>query len=66
MIPTHGRIMLGILLVQDLSVVPMMVVMPAVGGGMEAMWVSLGIAAVKAVLFIGPCWRWATGGCPGS
>jgi CPA2 family monovalent cation:H+ antiporter-2 len=50
---THGRIMLGILLVQDLSVVPMMVVMPAVGGGAGALWVSLGIALAKAVGFIG-------------
>lgn len=49
---THGRIMLGILLVQDLSVVPMMVVMPAFGGGMSGLWVSLGIALAKAVGFI--------------
>jgi CPA2 family monovalent cation:H+ antiporter-2 len=49
---THGRIMLGILLVQDLSVVPMMVAMPAVGGGMSGLWVSLGIALAKAVGFI--------------
>ncbi len=50
---THGRIMLGILLVQDLSVVPMMVVMPAVGVGTGEIWISLGWAALKAVLFIG-------------
>jgi CPA2 family monovalent cation:H+ antiporter-2 len=50
---THGRIMLGILLVQDLSVVPMMVIMPAVGGGTGEIWVSLGWAVLKAVLFIG-------------
>lgn len=48
----HGRVMLGILLVQDLSVVPMMVIMPAIGGQAGALWVSLGIAAVKAVGFI--------------
>jgi CPA2 family monovalent cation:H+ antiporter-2 len=48
----HGRIMLGILLVQDLSVVPMMVAMPAVGGEMSGLWVSLGIALVKAIGFI--------------
>jgi CPA2 family monovalent cation:H+ antiporter-2 len=50
---THGRIMLGILLVQDLSVVPMMVVMPAVGGEAGELWLSLGMAALKAVIFLG-------------
>ena len=49
---THGRIMLGILLVQDLSVVPMMVVMPALSGGVSGLWASLGIALAKAVGFI--------------
>jgi CPA2 family monovalent cation:H+ antiporter-2 len=49
---THGRIMLGILLVQDLSVVPMMVIMPAVAGDAGELWSSLGIAVAKAVGFI--------------
>ena len=50
----YGRIMIGILLVQDLSVVPMMAVMPAIGGGSgEGLWLPLGIAAVKAIVFIG-------------
>jgi len=50
---TQGRIMLGILLVQDLSVVPMMVIMPAMGGGVGELWASLGIAVLKAVIFLG-------------
>jgi len=50
---THGRIMLGILLVQDLSVVPIMVVMSAVGGDAGSVWIELGIALAKAVGFIG-------------
>lgn len=50
---THGRIMLGILLVQDISVVPMMVAMPAVAGDLGGLWLSLGIAMAKAVGFIG-------------
>lgn len=50
---THGRVLLGILLVQDLSVVPMMVVMPALGGGGEGLWVSLAIAIGKAIGFVG-------------
>jgi len=49
----HGRIMLGILLVQDLSVVPIMVIMPAVGGEAGELWIGLGIALAKAVGFIG-------------
>lgn len=48
----HGRIMLGILLVQDLSVVPMMVAMPAVAGELGGIWASLGITIAKAVGFI--------------
>jgi CPA2 family monovalent cation:H+ antiporter-2 len=48
----HGRIMLGILLVQDLSVVPIMVIMPAVGGEPSELWASLGIALLKAAGFI--------------
>lgn len=49
---THGRIMLGILLIQDLSVVPMMVIMPAVAGDAGELWSSLGIAVAKAVGFV--------------
>jgi len=49
----HGRIMLGILLVQDLSVVPIMVLMPAVGGDPAELWQALGIAVIKAAGFIG-------------
>jgi CPA2 family monovalent cation:H+ antiporter-2 len=48
----HGRIMLGILLVQDLSVVPIMVAMPAVAGELGGLWASLGITIAKAVGFI--------------
>ena len=48
----HGRVMLGILLVQDLSVVPIMVIMPAVGGDASELWASLGIALLKAAGFI--------------
>jgi CPA2 family monovalent cation:H+ antiporter-2 len=49
---THGRVMLGILLVQDLSVVPMMVAMPAVTGEPGGLWAALAIAFGKAVGFI--------------
>jgi CPA2 family monovalent cation:H+ antiporter-2 len=49
----HGRIMLGILLVQDLAVVPMMVVMPEIGKSGLELWASLGLALVEAISFIG-------------
>jgi len=48
----HGRVMIGILLVQDLSLVPLMIILPAMGSGQE-LWFPLGIAVLKAVLFIG-------------
>ena len=50
----HGRVMIGILLVQDLSLVPLMIILPAMGGeeGVQ-LWSSLGIATLKATLFIG-------------
>jgi CPA2 family monovalent cation:H+ antiporter-2 len=49
----HGRVMIGILLVQDLSLVPLMIILPAIGGTSGEIWLSLGIAVLKAVLFIG-------------
>jgi len=49
----HGRIMTGILLIQDLAVVPVMVIMPAIGGNSNELWLSLGIAVIKALLIIG-------------
>ena len=49
----HGRVMIGILLVQDLSVVPMMVILTSLGDTGTALWGALGWAALKAVLFLG-------------
>ena len=48
----HGRIMLGILLVQDLAVVPIMVTMQAFSGAEGSLWISLGLALAKAAGFI--------------
>jgi monovalent cation:H+ antiporter-2, CPA2 family len=44
----HGRVALGILVAQDLAVVPMVVMLPAVAGGSERLLPDLAIAAVKA------------------
>jgi CPA2 family monovalent cation:H+ antiporter-2 len=49
----HGRVMIGILLVQDLSLVPLMIILPAMGRAGGELWLPLGIAVLKAVLFIG-------------
>ena len=49
----HGRIMIGILLVQDLSVVPLMIILPAIGEGGGTLLYSLGFATLKAVIFMG-------------
>ncbi len=49
----HGRIMTGILLIQDLSVVPMMAIIPAFGGSGSELAIDLGWALLKAILFLG-------------
>jgi monovalent cation:H+ antiporter-2, CPA2 family len=46
----HGRATLGILLMQDLAVVPLLIVIPALGGSAESMAGALGLAAVKAAV----------------
>jgi monovalent cation:H+ antiporter-2, CPA2 family len=48
----HGRRVLGILLFQDLAVVPLLVIIPALGESAENMAWSLGIALVKAVVLL--------------
>lgn len=47
---THGEIMLGILVVQDLSLVLMVLLLPALGSGFE--WEVAGRALLNATLFI--------------
>ncbi|MFC1970735.1 cation:proton antiporter [Chloroflexota bacterium] len=49
----HGRIMIAILILQDLAVVLMMVVMPILGGTEQSILLTLGIAGGKAILFVG-------------
>ncbi len=49
----HGRIMISILIAQDIAVVLMMVVMPLMAGDMENVPLELAIAAGKAVIFVG-------------
>ncbi|MBL7209532.1 MAG: cation:proton antiporter, partial [Dehalococcoidia bacterium] len=49
----HGRIMIAILIVQDLSVVLMMVAVPVFGAPLEGLLSAFAIAVGKAVLFVG-------------
>jgi monovalent cation:H+ antiporter-2, CPA2 family len=48
----HGKRVLGVLLFQDLAVVPLLVVIPALSSGAEEMAHALGWALVKAVLLL--------------
>jgi CPA2 family monovalent cation:H+ antiporter-2 len=49
----HGRILTGFLIVQDLSVVPMMVLLPLLGPQAEGNLAGVGIAILKASVFLG-------------
>jgi CPA2 family monovalent cation:H+ antiporter-2 len=64
---THGNVMLGILVVQDLSLVLMVVLLPAAAAfsteGMAAL-ASVGTALLKAVLFLLVTLLMATRGAP--
>ena len=48
----HGKRVLGILLFQDLAVVPLLVIIPALGSSPEQMATSLGLALLKAVALL--------------
>jgi len=49
----HGRRVMGILLFQDLMVVPLLVLIPALGAPPEALFKALGLAIFKAAFLIG-------------
>jgi CPA2 family monovalent cation:H+ antiporter-2 len=49
---SHGRVMIGILLVQDLSLVPLMIILPALGSESSELWSELGIAVFQAAAFL--------------
>jgi CPA2 family monovalent cation:H+ antiporter-2 len=48
----HGKRVMGVLLFQDLAVVPLLVLIPALGASDENLLAALGIAAVKATLLV--------------
>lgn len=49
----HGRIMIAILIIQDVSVVVMMIIVPLMGNTLQALPVALAIAVGKALLSVG-------------
>ena len=49
----HGKRVLGILLFQDLAVVPLLVIIPALAAEPEDLLIALGWASLKAVLLLG-------------
>ena len=48
----HGKRVMGILLFQDLAVVPLLVLIPALGASTDRLFEALAVAAVKATLLI--------------
>ena len=49
----HGKRVMGVLLFQDLAVVPLLVLIPALGSSPDKLFMALGIAALKAVVLLG-------------
>lgn len=59
---THGRVMIGILLVQDLSVVPLMIIIAAMGGDVEVFsgtWIWEMLRAISFIVVILVLGLWA-------
>lgn len=48
----HGREIIGVLLFQDLAVVPLLILLPALSRPAEELAVTLGLAGVKAVVLL--------------
>lgn len=49
----HGRIILGILIIQDISLIPIMIILPSLASGHGDMLISLLYAIFKAGVFLG-------------
>ena len=49
----HGKRVMGVLLFQDLAVVPLLVLIPALGSPPDQMLMALGIAGLKAAVLVG-------------
>ena len=49
----HGKRVMGVLLFQDLAVVPLLVLIPALGASPDKLLMALAIAALKAAVLVG-------------
>ena len=49
----HGKRVMGVLLFQDLAVVPLLVLIPALSSPADQLFMALGVAAVKATVLVG-------------
>ena len=49
----HGKLVMGVLLFQDLAVVPLLVLIPALGSSMADLTAALAWAALKAIVLLG-------------
>ena len=49
----HGKRIMGVLLFQDLAVVPLLVLIPALGAPADTLFTALAIAALKAAVLVG-------------
>ncbi|MDO4641567.1 MAG: cation:proton antiporter [Neisseria sp.] len=50
----HGQMAMGVLLMQDIAVVPLMILLPALAGdGNSNLWLALSLAALKMVVTLG-------------
>ena len=49
----HGKRIMGVLLFQDLAVVPLLVLIPALGSAPDQMLMALGVAGLKAAVLVG-------------
>ena len=48
----HGRVSIGVLLFQDLAVVPLLVLIPAIASPLDSLGYTLAVAAIKAALML--------------
>lgn len=46
----HGQMSIGVLLFQDLAVVPLLILLPAFAGNSETLWMDLGLALLKVMV----------------